>query len=310
MCQKNELVARLQKKQLEMLHELDRVCKICEIKYFLSSGTCLGALRHNGFIPWDDDVDVYMYWEDAEKLVKNQKIFKDNYFVQNRFTDAEITTTHYRLRDSNTCMILEEDDDCDINHGIFIDIYILYPYPDNKFLAQIVIWLSFLYRILQSKSGPKNHGRLPKLIGDVIAKSISNKMAESIKLKIENKYKHNNGKRFYATYFGRDVSLFRSIVYPQEWFKKPKYLDFEDMKVPCPGDVESYCKLQYGDTYMELPPIEKQSPHHDFVFVDTENSYAKFKGKYYNCCKKYERYNHCKAASYSSSFNEIIVLIV
>ena len=111
-----------------MLHELDRVCKKNNLKYALSSGTCLGAVRHGGFIPWDDDIDVYMCWSDAEKLVKCQSDFETKYFVQNYKTDPQFPSTHYRLCDSSTSCFLEETKGLDVNHGIFIDIYIYYPY--------------------------------------------------------------------------------------------------------------------------------------------------------------------------------------
>ena len=93
---------QMQDKQIEMLKELDRVCKILNIKYYLSSGTCLGALRHQGFIPWDDDVDTYMYWEDAEKLENNKELLGDHFFLQCRKTDPNVRDQTYRLRDSNT----------------------------------------------------------------------------------------------------------------------------------------------------------------------------------------------------------------
>jgi len=138
--QNNSELAAMQKKQLELLHELDRVCKLCNTKYFLSSGTCLGARRHKGFIPWDDDIDVYMFWDEAEKLVRNQKLFGEKFFLQSKETDKKVQTTHYRLRDSSTSYFLAEEMNLDINHGMFIDIYILYPYPDNKIKAQKIIF--------------------------------------------------------------------------------------------------------------------------------------------------------------------------
>ena len=277
----NKELADMQKKQLEMLHELDRVCKIAGLQYYLSSGTCLGAVRHKGFIPWDDDIDVYMLWRDAEKLVKCQNLFKSNYFVQCKKTDPNIKDTHYRLRDSNTCMILPENKGIEMNHGIFIDIYILYPFPDNKLSAQIIIWLSFVYRVLQSREGPRNHGLLPRLLGNIVAKLTTKNLSEKLIKTIEKKYRCNGGKKYYATYFGRDVSLFRSIVYPQVWFDNPKLMEFEDMQVYCPSEPEKYCELQYGDNYMQLPPKEKQVPHHEYIFASVNQPYKAFKGEYF-----------------------------
>lgn len=274
------ILSQMQNKQLEMLHELDRVCKKNDLKYALSSGTCLGAVRHNGFIPWDDDIDVYMSWDDAEKLVQHQGDFQEKYFVQNYKTDPEFPSTHYRLCDSSTSCFLEESKGKNINHGIFIDIYIYYPYPENKFIAQKVIFDSFIYRILVAGDGPRNHGKVAKILGTILLKMYHNRKNKIIK-KIENEYKYNGGKQYVATYFGRDVTLTKAITYPIEWFTNPQYLKFEDMEVPCPSDPHGYCIKQYGDSYMQLPPEDKRHPHHDFIYFSVSEPYTKYKGKYY-----------------------------
>ena len=132
-----------------------------------------------------------------------------------------------------------------------------------------------------AKSGPRNHGRTAKIIGAMVSRIYKGKRKQKKIDSIESEYKHNGGKKYYATYFGRDVSLTKSIVYPQTWFDNPKLLQFEDMQVPCPGDPDEYCKLQYGETYMELPPPEKRKPHHEFIYFSVEEPYTNYKGKYY-----------------------------
>lgn len=281
MSDEKTILSQMQGKQLEMLHELDRVCKKNNLKYALSSGTCLGAVRHGGFIPWDDDIDVYMSWSDAEKLVECQGDFDSKYFVQNYKTDSQFPSSHYRLCDSTTSCFLEETKGLDVNHGIFIDIYIYYPYPDHKLLAQKIIFDSFIYRVLVAGNGPRNHGKAAKILGGFVSKLYKGKRRNRKIEKIENEYKHNGGKHYVATYFGRDVSLTKSIVYPVEWFQKPCYLRFEDMEAPCPGNPRKYCKFQYGDTFMQLPPEDKRHPHHDFIYFSVDEPYTKFKGKYY-----------------------------
>ena len=281
MSDEKTLLSQMQGKQLELLHELDRVCKRNNLRYALSSGTCLGAVRHGGFIPWDDDIDVYMSWSDAEKLVECQGDFDAKYFVQSYKTDSQFPSSHYRLCNSSTSCFLEETRGLDINHGIFIDIYIYYPYPDNRLLAKKIILDSFIYRILIAGNGPQNHGKVAKAIGLSVSKMYKGKTREKKIKKIEHEYKNNGGKRYVATYFGRDVTLTKSIVYPIEWFLKPCYLKFEDMEVPCPGDPYKYCELQYGKTYMQLPPEEKRKIHHNFIFFSVDEPYTKYKGIYY-----------------------------
>ena len=279
----NEMVPLklMQQKQMELLKELDRVCKILNINYYLSGGTCLGALRHKGFIPWDDDIDTYMFWEDAEKLEKNKALFGDKYFLQCRGTEPNVRDQTYRLRDSSTSFFVKNDRD-DINHGIPMDIYILYPYPDHFLSAHKLILESFVYRVLLAQRGPQNHGGLAGVLGSVVCKLYSGKRAEKKIEKIEKRYKYNGGEKYYATYYGRDATLFHSIIYPQEWFKDPIKTQFEDMMVNCPKDINSYCRLQYGDTYMKLPPEEKRKPHHDFVYCSVDEPYTNFKGIYYD----------------------------
>ena len=280
-CKELMILKSMQKVQLKLLHELDRVCKKNNLKYCLSSGTCLGALRHGGFIPWDDDIDVYMSWQDAEKLVDCQNDFEKRYFVQSYKTDVNFRSTHYRLCDSYTSYFLKENIGVNMNHGVFIDIYIYYPYPEKKMLAQKIIFDSFLYRILIAKSAPKNHGLLAIIVGFFVNLFFRGNLRIHKIEKIEKEYRENGGEKFVATYFGRDVSLFKSIIYPIEWFDNPRYLKFENMIVPCPGNTEKYCELQYGENFMELPPIEKRIPHHDYMYFSVDNPYTEFEGIYY-----------------------------
>ena len=275
------ILKKMQHKQLEMLKELDRVCAKNGLHYCLSSGTCLGAVRHQGFIPWDDDIDVYMSWSDVEALVECRYDFDKKYFVQSYKTDPQFPSTHYRLCDSSTSCFLEETKGLDINHGIFIDIYVYYPFPNNAFRVRKTIIDSFIYRILVLGNGPRNHGVAAKMIGALISNLYCGKKRDKKIASVEKEYKNNGGKRFVATYFGKDITLTKVIKYPKEWFDKPKYLKFEDMMVPCPGDPDAYCKLQYGNSYMELPPEEERKPHHDFIYFSADEPYTKYKGVFY-----------------------------
>ena len=266
-------VRDIQLKQLEILHELDRVCKIADVQYYLAAGTCLGALRHEGFIPWDDDIDVFMHWEELERLLEKRELFGEQYFLQCSETEPNINTVLCRLRDAKTTCITPEDADIDINHGVFIDIYVLYPYPDNPILAQKLIYDSFILRILQAKRGPQNHGKLAQVIGNTIARLYTEKGREKKIKKIIDEYKNNKGNKYYSIYFGEDIKLFWARKYPVKWFMTPHFIQFEDLKAPCPTDTLEYCKYRYGENCMELPPPEKRITNHDFIKLDLQNPY-------------------------------------
>lgn len=119
---------------LDMLAEIDRVCKKHNITYFASSGTMLGAIRHKGFIPWDDDIDIMMMRDQYDKLCTvAAEEFHSPYFFQTEWTDRGSLRGHAQLRNSMTTGILRTEFErrFGINQGIFIDIFPLDAIPDN-----------------------------------------------------------------------------------------------------------------------------------------------------------------------------------
>ena len=127
-----ELRNEVRKVQLNILKALDKVCKKHKIHYYLAFGTCLGALRHKGFIPWDDDIDVLMSFEDTRRLLTLQGEFDDNLFIQSKETDPDYRSISMRIRDSNTTCIESDEVGLKTNKGIYIDIYPFYECSDNK----------------------------------------------------------------------------------------------------------------------------------------------------------------------------------
>ena len=112
--------------ELDLLVELDRVCKKYNLKYCATGGTLLGAIRHKGFIPWDDDIDVMMLRDDYEKLCNiAPQEFKDPYFFQTEYSDPGSLRRHAQFRNSNTTGILSTEFPLrkPINQGIFLDIF-------------------------------------------------------------------------------------------------------------------------------------------------------------------------------------------
>lgn len=112
---RNEDVLRkdVRRIQLNILKKLDEVCEHNELKYYLAFGTCLGALRHKGFIPRDDDIDVLMPYDDAKKLIQLQDQFGSRYFIQSKETDPDYRSIAMRIRDCETTCI--ESDEVALN---------------------------------------------------------------------------------------------------------------------------------------------------------------------------------------------------
>ena len=142
--------------ELDLLCKFDSVCRKYGIKYHVAYGTMLGAVRHKGFIPWDDDLDVWLLRDDFEKLQTVAKEeFKDPYFLQTALSDRKFFTMNPRLRNSRTTAIIRGQESPDFNNGIFIDIYILDGYTSSKVQYRVQYWtIRFLKRIAAAYNRP------------------------------------------------------------------------------------------------------------------------------------------------------------
>ena len=153
--------------ELDLLNKLYEVCKKNNIKFYADAGTLLGAVRHKGFIPWDDDMDVAMFREDYEKLIGIAKKgeFEEPYFLQSAYTEKGYARGHAQLRNSNTTAIIKSEKDiCKFNQGIFIDIFVLDGVSqDKEFLSKQKKKVEFLNRIICGKMYLK-FGSLPESI--------------------------------------------------------------------------------------------------------------------------------------------------
>lgn len=269
----------MQSKQLEILKEIDRVCRKHAIPYYLSSGTLIGVVRHHGFIPWDDDIDIFMHWEYAEKLIAMQDEFQDKYFVQSRRTDRNFPATLMRVCDSETSLFEKDFVGVDMNHGIFVDIYLLYPCPQNILKRKKMVIDAYLYILLAAGRPPYNHGKMAEQAGRLLLKYYSPKRRERKIQKIEQKLRYNNGEEL-AIFYGGDLKGTDVVRYDKQWFSEPTEMPFEDMTALCPTQPEAYLSKRYGD-FMKLPPEEQQVPHHDYVFMSVQEPFTNYKGKYY-----------------------------
>lgn len=272
-----EFVKQLQENQKIILKEIDRVCSKNNLRYCFAFGSCLGAVRHKGFIPWDDDIDIYMPVEDFIKLEECSRDFSDNFFFQTHKTDKEYGLMIGRVRNSDTALIEKTETDRNINHGIFVDIYPLFNAPESDFSFKKLVFVSMLYRLMLYARVPQNRGKVMKIGSFLLLKCIPESLRKSIIEKFEKKLYDQKESEFLSSLYGDEAS----VRYPKDWFFPAQKVVFDDIYVPIPCNADGYLKLTYGD-YMKLPPLEKQKIHHDFEFVDLHNSYKKYEGIYFN----------------------------
>ncbi|MGI6180370.1 LicD family protein [Butyricicoccus intestinisimiae] len=278
-------VKALQAKALEILQYFQGFCNQYGLVFYICGGCCIGAIRHKGFIPWDDDIDVFMKRDDYEKLPTLWNKYADTMHYSYCRTTA---TQNYHnigasIRDNNTTFINAHSVNDDINHGLQIDIIPLDVCPTSKIERLSQIFFAMLYSLYNAQRLPDNQGKLLRILSKVMLKIVPSK---KIRYKIwsfaQKRMTRWNGKS--TGYITEICSGFRYMKnkYPESYFSQPIMKEFENIKVPLPTDYDGYLKMAFGD-YLTLPPKEKQIAKHNTVLVDLEHSYKDYQGIYY--CK-------------------------
>lgn len=264
----------VRKVQLNILIKLDEVCKKHGLRYYLAFGTCIGALRHKGFIPWDDDIDVMMPYADAKKLIRLQKEFGKKYFVQSRETDPDYRSIAMRIRDVETTCIEGDEVGLKTKKGIYVDVYPFYECSDNRLERKIDILRCHLMKILVNNRPPVNHGKAVAAVSKGLLMLFPGESRNRTIRRMERHLRSVRGKEI-LNYYGQDISLLSAITYPKEWFGEPRPLEFEGRTFNGATEPEKYMERRYGD-YMKLPPVEDQVVHHTYVVIDPYKSYTEY----------------------------------
>ncbi|MBR6027697.1 MAG: LicD family protein [Clostridia bacterium] len=266
--------------QFNILKEFDRVCKKHGLTYFLGYGTLLGAIRHKGFIPWDDDIDVVMLSDQYEKLMQiPQSEWNPRYFMQNSETDPNFTVCFTKIRDSETTLINKIQQHLDINHGVDIDVYPLCKLSDNPNQRKRQYLRTMLYMLLVVNEPPDNHGKIyyygGKIILTLLPDGLRRRMIKRLKKQIT-KWQNQDVKEAYLV--NGNIEVMRETV-QCEWFKSTREQEFEGQMFPVPIGAEKWLATRYGKDFMELPPPEMRGVKLDvFAKIDLHSSYKKYRG--------------------------------
>lgn len=241
----------------EILCEFDRICRKHHIQYFLDSGTALGAVRHGGFIPWDDDIDVGMLRSEYEKFMSvAEKELNSNFFLLSSNSDTAYLKYHSKLVKKNT-VFPEKGTEGLKYRGIYIDIFPFDKVPDNKISRRIITRkILNLRRIIRLKQASNNSGKLLLYF----LKFIPLHLLERYQEKLWKCYNESSSQfvtcYFYKMLVGRDLYFPISIMNPSVEIK------FENHSFLIMNGYDEYLKTMYNN-YMQLPPKDKRTYHFD-----------------------------------------------
>lgn len=275
-------IKEAQKVQLEILLEFDRDCKKNNIKYQLFAGTLLGAIRHNGFIPWDDDIDVCMLREEYDKFLKiGIKELSTKYFLQNYKTDKNFYSQFSKIRKNDTLYVEGMTSDINMHHGIYIDVF---PY-DNVYPNTILgnIQRKFLYglmRINYCRMKKRNFSASNKIIKSIrmilyyFLKLFPKVYMDKFITNIMCMFNNSDAKYVGELSLSTEKSLYNRFTLKKEVFYESIDWEFEGYRFPIPRDYDEVLTANYGD-YMAFPPKEEQKPHHGIISINFDTTLSK-----------------------------------
>lgn len=261
--------------EMDLYLKFAEVCKKYGLKFWGDGGTLLGAVRHSGFIPWDDDLDFIMPRDDYNKLMEiGKKEFGYPYFLQTPHTDPNYGYSFAKLRNSNTTCFPNIFKKSGFNHGIFIDIFPLdFVNLDNFDVEKLRITEC----IMRNSSYMKRNS----------VELLNERQLENFR-----KYQTDNPAEEYDVihriasnpdYKGSEyvanctVTSLRSSaqIWKASWFDTTVMHQFETIEIPMPGDIVPRLEAQYGD-YMKFPPVEQRGNWHADVFWEPDKSYKEY----------------------------------
>lgn len=280
----------VQGKMLEILLYFDAFCRENSLKYYLCGGSLIGVVRHQGFIPWDDDIDVFMPRRDYELLgqIWNEKANTSRYRYCRTNRNENYRDGGASIRDVNTTMILRHSVDDDICHGIAVEIMPIDGCPKSKIKRAIQLFHAFVFGLFNVQRLPDNKGKFFRTIAGLVYKIVRSPDIRYRLWRISEK----KMQRFDWEECDEVTELIGSIKgmlirHPKADFDSVVYRPFEGYELPVMAGYKEYLSKIWGD-YMQLPPEEKRVSKQDTVFISATEPYEKFKGIYY-CVDKEEK---------------------
>lgn len=263
----DKYLEKLHREILAIMDYVNDICKENGIKYYLVGGSLLGAIRHKGFIPWDDDLDIAMPRADLERFIKlfNKKYANDNYHMNSKYTDISYQFGFAKVFKNNTIFKEFEDKEW----PIFLDIFVL---DETDGYSEKLNSQYENYKRLEAMRNRKYNDTdislktfiskliAPKDYKDVLKRSLAKDMEKD--------------KSYYTNFFSQ-YGLKRQTM-PKDWYGEGVEVEFEGGKYIAPAEYKKFLNQLYGPNYMDIPPVEKRRTHYPLYVKFTDGEEMRF----------------------------------
>ena len=259
--------------QLEILDILDQMCRQNGLHYSLYAGTLIGAVRHQGFIPWDDDLDICMPRKDYEEFLK---IWKDQdhpgYVLQNKRNTPSFTQSFSKIRKDHTTFLQFEWEKGRYHTGIFVDIFPIDRCPVSFLKRRFFFWKCMKYQLFTREFTPPKASILTKTVSRVLLALSSSEGRQKYRKHFEQELN-----RFYADTGLPTVAIETMTsmkrIYSNDMTDNYTDLLFEGKKYQCFSKWDEFLKSKYGD-YMKFPPEKERVWKHSHLIIDFNHNYG------------------------------------
>ena len=263
---------------IDVLSVFIRICKAQGLRYFCAGGTAIGAVRHQGMIPWDDDIDVFMPRPDYDRfLALAAHSMPEGYEVLSPYATKDYPMYFAKMCNARTTLLENERIPCVF--GLYIDIFPLDGACDD---VETCYWEKRRFKRLMNKlEAVSTHNSFGEYVGLLTKRREWGRFAvKTVAFCCRSWLRRWLLKQMDSIAYGHDYALSSRVVtysgayqrqeiYPKAWLETPQMFAFEGLMVNLPHDYDAYLRHFFGD-YMTLPPVEQRASHHQKVFFDLD----------------------------------------
>lgn len=266
-----EILRRVQLVGMDILIEFDRICRQHNIKYILAAGTLLGAVRHKGFIPWDDDVDIFMLYDEWLRFasVAEVEIEKEKYFIRTQDTDKDNNLLFYQIKRNGTMFCKAGRDKYDSHPGIFIDIFPFFNGFSSRILHRLQYSLCKFFKTMTwAHMGAESERKTIKRWYYMLLRKVSNKASSKYFYKIASCVKHKSNR---LTFLYTKRNPYNKVFNKRESFENLTEVEFEGHKFFAPSNYIEILEYSYSKDYDRYPSVSARVAKHLPAMIDVSN---------------------------------------